>query len=100
MQHTIQHQLTQALEQSRTEGQLQYAAWIRQGEAKGLRGLFRNLKASELAWQRPYRNVPMADRMRHRLHDWHQLWRTTSPWSGTPHRPAPNNKQLNYRHSR
>ena len=44
MQHTIQHQLNQALEQSRTEGQLQYAAWIRQGEAKGLRGLFRNLK--------------------------------------------------------
>ena len=78
MQHTIQHQLTQALEQSRTEGQLQYAAWIRQGEAKGLRGLFRNLKASELAWQRPYRTVPMADRMRHRLHDWHQHWQPTS----------------------
>ena len=69
MQHTIQHQLTQALEQSRTEGQLQYAAWIRQGEAKGL---------SELAWQRPYRTVPMADRMRHRLHDWHQHWQPTS----------------------
>ena len=78
MQHTIQHQLTQALEQSRTEGQLQYAAWIRQGEAKGLRGLFRNLKASELAWQRPYRTVPMADRMRHRLHDWHQHWQPTA----------------------
>ena len=78
MQHTIQHPLTQALEQSRTEGQLQYAAWIRQGEAKGLRCLFRTLKASELAWQRPYRTVPMADRMRHRLHDWRQHWQPTT----------------------
>ena len=78
MQHTIHHQLTQAQEQSRTETQLQYAAWIRQGEAKGLRGLFRNLKASELSWQRPYRHIPMADRMRHRLHDWHQLWQPTA----------------------
>ena len=77
-QHTTHHQLTQAQEQSCTETQLQYAAWIRQGEAKGLRGLFRNLKASELSWQRPYRNLPVADRMRHRLHDWHQLWQPTA----------------------
>ena len=74
MQHTILHQLTQALEQSRTESQLQYATWIRQGETKGLRGLFRNLKASELSWQRPYRHIPVADRVRHRLRDWRKHW--------------------------
>lgn len=34
------------------------------------RGLFRGLKSSELAWQRPYRHVPMPERMNHRLKDW------------------------------
>lgn len=49
MQHTIQYQLTAAQEQSREEAHLQYAEWIRQGETKGLKGLFRSLKASELS---------------------------------------------------
>ena len=47
------------------------------GETKGLKGLFRSLKASELSWQRPYRTIPMADRMRHRMNDWHKLWKPT-----------------------
>ena len=74
----MQHQLEAAQQQSRDETSLQYAEWIKQGEAKGLKGLFRSLKASEMSWQRPYRTIPMADRMRHRMNDWHQLWKPTS----------------------
>ena len=77
LQQTVQHQLEAAQHQSREESCLQYAEWIRQGESKGLKGLFRSLKASELSWQRPYRTIPMADRMRHRMNDWHQLWKPT-----------------------
>ena len=77
LQHTVQHQLEEAQQQNREESCLQYAEWIRQGETKGLRGLFRSLKASELSWQRPYRDVPMADRMRHRMNAWHALWKPT-----------------------
>ena len=36
-----------------------------------------SLKASELSWQRPYRDIPMADRMRHRMNAWHALWKPT-----------------------
>ena len=78
LQETVQHQLEAAQQQSRDETSLQYAEWIKQGEAKGLKGLFRSLKASEMSWQRPYRTIPMADRMRHRMNDWHQLWKPTS----------------------
>ena len=74
LQHTVQHQLEEAQQQSREESYLQYADWIRQGETKGL---FRSLKASELSWQRPYRDIPMADRMRHRTQAWHTLWKPT-----------------------
>ena len=77
MKQTVQHQLDAAQTQSREESCLQYAEWIRQGETKGLRGLFRSLKASELSWQRPYRDIPMADRMRHRMRAWHKLWKPT-----------------------
>ena len=77
LQHTVQHQLEEAQQQNREESHLQYAEWIRQGEAKRLKGLFRSLKASELSWQRPYRDVPMADRMRHRMNAWHALWKPT-----------------------
>lgn len=78
MFQTIAHQLAAAQLHSREEWQLQYAKWIRQGEAEGLKGLFRSLEASELSWQRPYRNVPMADRMRRRLRDLHSLWKPTA----------------------
>ena len=77
MKQTVQHQLEAAQTQSREESCLQFAEWIRQGETKGLRGLFRSLKASELSWQRPYRDIPMADRMRHRMRAWHSLWKPT-----------------------
>ena len=77
LQQTVQHQLEAAQQQSREESSLQYAEWIKQGETKGLKGLFRSLKASELSWQRPYRTIPMADRVRHRMNDWHQLWKPT-----------------------
>ena len=53
---------------------LQYQEWLKTGQQKGLRGLFRGLKSSELAWQRPYRHVPMPERMTQRLKDWGDLW--------------------------
>ena len=52
MQQTVQHQLEAAQQHSREESSLQYAEWIRQGETKRLKGLFRSLKASELSWQK------------------------------------------------
>ena len=76
-QHTEQLQLEEAQQQNREESYLQYAEWIRQGEAKKLKGLFRSLKANELSWQRPYRDVPMADRVGHRMNAWHALWKPT-----------------------
>ena len=51
LMHTIQHQTTEAHLQARDEAALQYRQWLVQGEARGLQGLFRCLKASELAWQ-------------------------------------------------
>ena len=81
--HTIAHQLKEAQQAANDESHLQYKEWLKQGEAKGLRGLFRSLKSSELAWERPYRQVPPEDRMTQRLHDWGQLW------TGRCNSPAP-----------
>ena len=72
--HTIAHQLKEAQQAANDESLLQYKEWLKQGEAKGLRGLFRSLKSSELAWERPYRQLPPDERMTQRLHDWGQLW--------------------------
>ena len=72
--HTIAHQLKEAQQAANDESHLQYKEWLKQGEAKGLRGLFRSLKSSELAWERPYRQLPPDERMTQRLHDWGQLW--------------------------
>ena len=86
--HTLEHQL-QAAQQAAAndESHLQYKAWLKQGEAKGLKGLFRSLKSSELAWERPYRQLPPEDRMTQRLHDWGQLWQIRQ--SDQPHeRPS------------
>ena len=72
--HTIAHQLREAQQAANDEAHLQYKDWLKQGETKGLRGLFRSLKSSELAWERPYRNLPPDERMTQRLHDWGKLW--------------------------
>ena len=72
--HTIAHQLREAQQAANDEAHLQYKDWLKQGEAKGLRGLFRSLKSSELAWERPYRNLPPDERMTQRLQDWRKLW--------------------------
>ena len=72
--HTIAHQLREAQQAANDEAHLQYKDWLKQGEAKGLRGLFRSLKSSELAWERPYRNLPPDERMTQRLQDWGKLW--------------------------
>ena len=40
MQQKVQHQLEEAQKQSTEESCLQYAEWIKQGETKGLKGLF------------------------------------------------------------
>ena len=73
--HTIQHQASEARLQARDEAARQYQQWLQQGEAKGLRGLFRCLKASELAWQRPYRHLEVQQRMPQRIKDWGKLWK-------------------------
>ena len=70
----MKHQLKETQQQANDENMLQYQAWLRTGQQKGLQGLFRGLKSSELAWQRPYRQVPVPDRMTHRLQDWGALW--------------------------
>ena len=72
--HTIEHQLQLAQQAANDESHLQYKAWLTQGYTKGLKGLFRSLRSSELAWERPYRNLPPDERMTQRLKDWGQLW--------------------------
>lgn len=72
IQQTMRHQLQEARQAANEESALQYKQWLQQGQQKGLRGLFRSFKASEVAWRRPY--IPMPDRMTHRLQDWGQLW--------------------------
>ena len=72
--HTIDHQLQLAQQAANDENHLQYKAWLTQGYTKGLKGLFRSLRSSELAWERPYRNLPPDERMTQRLKDWGQLW--------------------------
>ena len=83
VQHTIGHQLHESQQAANDESHLQYKEWLKQGQAKGLRGLFRSPKSSELAWERPYRQLPPDERMAQRLQDWGQLWqvrREDQPW--------------------
>ena len=70
----MHHQLQEAQQAANEEGHLQYKAWLQQGQAKGLKGLFRSFKSSEIPWQRPYRQLPPDQRMTQRLHDWGTLW--------------------------
>ena len=72
---TIAHQLQEAQQHAQEESTLQYRQWLQEGHQKGLRGLFRSLKSSELAWERPYRMTPMPQRMNQRLADWGGLWK-------------------------
>ena len=50
MLQTMQHQLKEAQQQANDENMLQYQEWLTKGQQKGLKGLFRGLKSSELAW--------------------------------------------------
>ena len=43
----------EAHQQANDENVLQYQEWLKTGQQKGPKGLFRGLKSSELAWQRP-----------------------------------------------
>ena len=72
---TIERQLHEAQQEANEETSLQYRQWLQEGYQKGLKGLFRNLKSSELAWERPYRMTPMPQRMDQRLADWGGLWK-------------------------
>ena len=56
---TIGHQLREAQQEANEETSLQYRQWLQEGYQKGLKGLFRSLKSSELAWERPYRMSPI-----------------------------------------
>ena len=71
---TLHHQLQEAQQAANEETMLQYKQWLQTGYNKGLRGLFRSLKSSELAWERPYRTIPLPQRMDQRLRDWGGLW--------------------------
>ena len=93
--HTIQHQLQEAQQAANDELHLQYKTWLTQGHAKGLKGLFRSLKSSELPWQRPYRTIEADQRMTKRLADWSELGRfvkTTSLCREPTCRNNPSNK--------
>ena len=70
MLQTIGHQLQETQQAANEEVTLQYRQWLQEGYQKGLEGLFRSLKSSELAWERPYRMTPMPQRMDQRLADW------------------------------
>ena len=74
IQQTLRHQLQETQQMAQEEATLQYKQWLQEGYNKGLRRLFRGLKTSELAWERPYRQIPMQHRMEHRLQDWGRLW--------------------------
>ena len=84
---TISHQLQEAQQQANEETSLQYKQWLQEGYHKGLKGLFRSLKSSELAWERPYRLTPMPQRMDQRLADWGGLWMIRQDNHPTP-RPS------------
>ena len=60
---TMQHQLHEAQPSVNEESMLQFQQWLQTGHNKGLRGLFRSLKSSELASERPYRQTPTPQRM-------------------------------------
>ena len=74
IQHTIKHQQHEAQQAANDELHLQYKTWLTQGHAKGLKGLFRSLKSSEVPWKRPYRHIEPDKRMNQRLADWGALW--------------------------
>ena len=67
---TIGHQLQEAQLAAHQETTLQYRQWLQEGYQKGLKGLFRRKKSSELAWERPYRMTPMPQRMDQRVSVW------------------------------
>ena len=84
---TIHHQLQEAQQEAHEETALQYRQWLQEGYQKGLKGLFRSLKSSELAWERPYRMTPMPQRMDQRLADWGGLWQIRQDNNPSP-RPS------------
>ena len=87
MLQTIGHQLQETQQAATDEVTLQYRQWLQEGYQKGLKGLFRSLKSSELAWERPYRMTPMPQRMDQRLADWGGLWRIRQDNAPSP-RPS------------
>ena len=51
-----------------------YLKWLRQASAKGLRGLFRSVKAEEAVHLRPFLDHPLQDRIYLRWRQWFDLW--------------------------
>ena len=87
MLQTTGHQLQETQQAATDEVTLQYRQWLQEGYQKGLKGLFRSLKSSELAWERPYRMTSMPQRMDQRLADWGGLWRIRQDNAPSP-RPS------------
>ena len=51
-----------------------YLKWLKQASAKGLRGLFRSVKAEEAVHLRPFLDQPLQDRIYLRWRQWFDLW--------------------------
>ena len=51
-----------------------YRSWLTQASHKGLRGLFRSVKAEEAVHIRPFLEVPLQERIYLRWRQWFDLW--------------------------
>ena len=52
----------------------QYRQWLKSGEAKGLRSLFRSLSKEQAAYVRPFQDKPFLERMPLRVKQWTDIW--------------------------
>ena len=74
LEHILEEQICLSQKAAAEQSALQYQVWIQAGQAKGLQLFYRSLKAGDLPWQRPFRDIPFADRMDKRLEQWGNLW--------------------------
>ena len=74
LEHILDEQIQKTQQHAAEQVALQYQLWIQAGQAKGLQLFYRSLKAGDLPWQRPFRDIPFAERMGKRLEQWGNLW--------------------------
>ena len=97
----MQRQLRETQQLAQEETMLQYKQWLQEGYNKGLRGLFRSLKTSELAWERPYRRLCRIEWSRdfETGDSFGTLDRTTTHNPDHPSAKKPKRRRNNYHHS-